>query len=81
MKRHQRQNKLVLWLDSFGRELAHELIRAGSLKNRARMLAWLAIKLKRAELLISRIERVIELRLFRPALMGLVSIVPIQAII
>jgi hypothetical protein len=32
------------------RELAHELTRAGSLENRARMPAWLAIKLKQAEL-------------------------------
>jgi hypothetical protein len=31
------------------RELVHELIRADSLENRARMLAWFAIKLKRAE--------------------------------
>jgi hypothetical protein len=29
--------------------LTHELTRAGSLENRARMLAWLAIKLKQAE--------------------------------
>jgi hypothetical protein len=36
-------------LARLARELAHELTRAGSLENRARMLAWLATKLKRAE--------------------------------
>jgi hypothetical protein len=54
------------------RELAHELIRAGSLENQARMLAWLATKLKRAEsraeLLMSRVERFIESRVFCSAL-------------
>jgi hypothetical protein len=36
-------------LAHLARELAHELTQAGSLENRARMLAWLAIKLKQVE--------------------------------
>ena len=36
-------------LARLARELAHELTRAGSLENRARMLAWLATKLKRVK--------------------------------
>jgi hypothetical protein len=36
-------------LAHLARELAHELTRAGSLENRARMLAWLVTKLKQAE--------------------------------
>jgi hypothetical protein len=42
MRRHQRLDKLVLWLSSFGSP-------ASSLENRARMLTRLATKLKRAE--------------------------------
>jgi hypothetical protein len=60
MRRYQQLYKLVCGLARLARELAHELTRAGSLENRARMIAWLATKLKRAELLMIRVERVIE---------------------
>jgi hypothetical protein len=40
---------LCCGLARLARELAHELTRAGSLENRARMLAWLATKLKRVQ--------------------------------
>jgi hypothetical protein len=45
MRRHQRLETLCCGLA----RMARELTRAGSLENRARMLAWLATKLNRAE--------------------------------
>jgi hypothetical protein len=59
-----RQTCIVAWLRSLGSRVSS---RTGSLENRARMLAWLATKLKRAsqaEPLTSQVERVIEPRVF-----------------
>jgi hypothetical protein len=72
MRRHQRLDKLMFWLSSFGSQASSRanpscLIREPS-SNAS--LARYKIKTSRVELLTSRVERVIEPRVFRPALPG-----------